>query len=54
MTTKSNGLNTHVSKKDLNKIVSPLDRIFDDRELKNNKLAAPNTKSNTGTSTGNQ
>jgi hypothetical protein len=35
----------HVSVKDLQKIVSPLDRIFDDRVLKNNKLAAPSTKS---------
>jgi len=51
---KTTAIYTHVSKKDLNKIVSPLDRIFDDRELKNNTLAAPNTKSNTGTSTGNQ
>jgi len=51
---KTTAIYTHVSKKDLNKIVSPLDRIFNDRELKNNTLAASNTKSNTGTSTGNQ
>ena len=34
----------HVSKKDLNKIVSPLDRIFEHRPLKNNTLAPPPTE----------
>jgi len=47
MTTESNGLNTHVSTKDLQKVISPLDRIFDDRELKNNTLATQTTKSDT-------
>lgn len=41
---KTTAIYAHVSKKDLNKIVSPLDRIFDDRELKNNKLAPPSTE----------
>ena len=44
---KTTAIYTYVSKKDLNKIISPLDRIFDDRELKNNKLAPPNTESDT-------
>jgi len=38
---------TPSSTKDFQKIISPLDRIFDDRELKNNKLAPPNTESDT-------
>jgi hypothetical protein len=41
---KTTAIYAHVSKKDLNKIVSPLDRIFDDRQLKNNKLAPPSTE----------
>ncbi|MCF8278639.1 MAG: site-specific integrase [Flavobacteriales bacterium] len=41
---KTTAIYAHVSTKDLNKIVSPLDRIFNDRELKNNKLAAPTRK----------
>lgn len=40
----------HVSTKDLNKIVSPLDRIMDDKELKNNKLATPSSKADIDTS----
>jgi site-specific recombinase XerD len=41
---KTTAIYAHVSKKDLNKIVSPLDRIFEGRELKNNKLAPPSRK----------
>jgi len=44
---KTTAIYTYVSKKDLNKIVSPLDRIFDDRELKNNKLAPPYREADT-------
>jgi len=44
---KTTAIYTYVSTKDFQKIISPLDRIFDDRELINNKLAAPSTKSNT-------
>lgn len=35
---KTTAIYTYVSKKDLNKIVSPLDRIFDDKALNNNRL----------------
>ena len=35
---KTTAIYTHVSKKDLNKIVSPLDRIFEDKVLNNNRL----------------
>jgi site-specific recombinase XerD len=49
---KTTAIYTYVSKKDLNKIVSPLDRIFDDRKLKDNTLESPNTKSDTDTSIG--
>lgn len=42
---KTTAIYAHVSTKDLQKIVSPLDRIFDDRVLKNNNLGAPATKS---------
>lgn len=41
---KTTAIYAHVSTRDLQKIVSPLDRIFNDRELKNNKLAAPPAK----------
>ena len=41
---KTTAIYAHVSTRDLQKIVSPLDRIFNDRELKNNKLAAPSTE----------
>lgn len=36
--TKTTEIYTHVSKKSLANIKSPLDRIFDDKELKDNKL----------------
>ncbi len=42
---KTTAIYAHVSTKDFQKIVSPLDRIFDDRQLKNNKLAASSIKS---------
>ncbi|MCF8255248.1 MAG: tyrosine-type recombinase/integrase, partial [Bacteroidia bacterium] len=51
---KTTAIYTHVSTKDLQKIISPLDRIFNDRLLKNNKLAAPTRKSNTQNGFGNQ
>lgn len=41
---KTTAIYAHVSKKDLNKTVSPLDRIFNDRALKNNTLAPPSTE----------
>lgn len=41
---KTTAIYAHVSTRDLQKIVSPLDRIFNDRELKNNKLAPPSTE----------
>lgn len=37
-TTKTTEIYTHVSKKSLANIKSPLDRIFSDKELNNNKL----------------
>lgn len=38
---KTTDIYTYVSTKDLQKIVSPLDQIFNDRQLKNNTLAKP-------------
>lgn len=35
---KTTAIYTHVSKKDLNKIISPLDRIFEEKALKNKRL----------------
>jgi integrase/recombinase XerD len=41
----------HVSTRDLQKITSPLDRIFNDKELENNKLISTPRKSDIGNST---